>query len=532
MIDIQGVTRRYGRRTALAGVSLQLNQGEITLLLGSNGAGKSTLLRCVLGITDFEGHIAIDGLDPRIEGQAVRSRIGYMPQSGGLHPDLSVEETMALYTAIRRAPRERGALLLREAGLGEHLTAQVGELSGGMRQRLGFALALLSDPAILILDEPGASLDAASRAWLAQRLTQMAAEGRVVLVSTHGGQELLEAGDRRITLEDGRVIADERVRPAAPGGAVRAERPRSGSVIPLVKKEVTDAIGNRWLTAYAGVLGVLGLAAAASGIDSSAGLALQAYGRTTATLMNLALLLAPLVAVLMGGASIAGERERGTLEHLLAQPLNRTALLLAKHAGLLGALTAATLIGFLPAGLLIGWQAGPDMLAHYLLFPAIAALVGAAMAGAGLFISVTSRSAVQAQGAGIMTWFVFVLLYDLVLLGSLAFTGMPVAVLAAGLVSNPVDAGRVVGVLALEPDLYLLGPAGAYLVSRLSRWGAAVLLLGSLALWGVVPVAAAAWRFRLGRRHRAPLPAAPAGARITQRASHTHLARIVRSLVN
>ena len=117
-----------------------------------------------------------------------------------------------------------------------------------------------------------------------------------------------------------------------------AEQPRSGRpvhVAPLVRKELSDALANRWLIGYA-------VAARrprpgghrAPAIDSASGLALQAFGRTTATLMNLCLLLAPLVAVLMGAASIAGERERGTLEHLLAQPLSRTRLLLGKHAGL------------------------------------------------------------------------------------------------------------------------------------------------------------------------------------------------------
>ena len=194
MIAITDVTKRYGRRVALSSVSLTLHPGEVTLLLGANGAGKSTLLRCLLGITDFDGEIRVAGRDPRTEGRAVRSLIGYMPQSGGLHLDLTVDETMRLYADIRRAPRERGAVLLEEAGLTSHASTKVGELSGGMRQRLGFALALLTDPHILVLDEPSSSLDAASMTWLAARLRGVAAEGRIVLVSTHAGQELLDAG--------------------------------------------------------------------------------------------------------------------------------------------------------------------------------------------------------------------------------------------------------------------------------------------------------------------------------------------------
>lgn len=514
MIEIRNVTKRYGRRVALAEVSLTLLPGEVTLLLGANGAGKSTLLRCLLGITDYEGSISVDGLDPLSEGCAVRSAVGYMPQSGGLHVDLTVRDTMAFYGRVRQSSTDRGAMLLHEAGLGPHLDTQVGELSGGMRQRLGFALALLPDPSILVLDEPSSSLDVASRRWLAERLRAAAAEGRTVIVSTHGGQELLAAGDRTITLEAGRVLdaplAAERVEShhhdsialVASATASEGWRRRMARMLPIAGKEVRDGLTNRWLIAYAILLGGLGLAATATGLDSASGLAIQAFGRTTATLMNLCLLLSPLVAVVMGAALIAGEQERGTLEHLLAQPLTRTELLLGKYLGLLAALTAATVAGFAPAGLAITLAAGPTVLGHYLLFPTIAVFAGAAMAAVGVLISVASRSAVHAQGTAIFTWFAFVLLYDLVLMGSLAVSGMPAPWLAAALVGNPVDAARVLGVLALEPDLYLLGPAGAFLTATLSAAGTASLLIGTLILWALVPVCAAAMKFSIRGRTR------------------------------
>ena len=506
MIELRGVSKSYGQRSVLANVSLTIGAGEVTLLLGANGAGKSTLLRCLLGIEDFDGTIRVAGLDPAAHGRDIRALVGYMPQNGGLHPDLTVEETIRLFADIRRAPRERGAALMQEAGLAEHARARVGDLSGGMRQRLGFTLALLSDPRILVLDEPSASLDASSRAWLCTRLQTAASEGRTVLVSTHSGQDLLAAGHRRVLLEEGRVASDRRA--AAPLDTVEdaaQERPHAGAVRPLIVKELKDAVANRWLLSYAVVLAALGTAAAATGIGSSSGLALQAYGRTTATLMNLCLLLSPLVAVLMGASAIAGERDRGTLEHLLAQPLTRSALVLAKHAGLLAALTAATCAGFLPAGLMIAWHAGPAVVGNYLLFPGIAALVGASMLGVGVLISVSSRTAVQSQGAGVFVWFGFVLLYDLVLMGVLAAGNVPVQLLGFSLAANPVDAARVLGVLSLEPDLYLLGPAGAYLTARLSRAGAAWVLLGSLALWASAPLGLAVLKFRIRfRRARRP----------------------------
>ena len=512
MIAISNLTKRYGKRVALADVSLMLRRGEVTLLLGANGAGKSTLLRCLLGITNYEGSISVGGLDPIEDGCAVRSAIGYMPQSGGLHADLTVRQTMMLYARIRQSSAQRGEMLLREAGLESHLDTLVGELSGGMRQRLGFALALLPDPRILVLDEPSASLDSASRRWLAARLRAAAGEGRIVIVSTHGGQELLDAGDRTITLEEGRIVqassapgpvesdANDSTALVASATASLGWRHRIARVQPIAEKEVRDGFTNRWLIAYAILLGGLGLAATATGINSASGLAIQAFGRTTATLMNLCLLLSPLVAVVMGAALIAGEQERGTLEHLLAQPLTRAELLLGKYLGLLAALTAATLAGFVPAGLVIVGAAGPAVLGHYLLFPTIAALAGAGMAAVGVLISVTSRSAVHAQGMAMLTWFAFVLLYDLVLMGSLAASGMPPQWLAAALVGNPVDAARVLGVLALEPDLYLLGPAGSFLTTRLSPTGTAGLLIATLSLWATVPVCVAAMSFSIRRR--------------------------------
>ena len=135
------------------------------------------------------------------------------------------------------------------------------------------------------------------------------------------------------------------------------------------------------------------------------------------------------------------------------------------------------------------------------------------MLGLGILISVSSRSAVQAQGVAVFAWFGFVLLYDLVLMGALGAGGMPVEMLSVALVINPVDAARVLAVLALEPDLYLLGPAGAFLTSKLSQLGTALLLLASLATWAVVPLVISSIRFSLPRtvwRRPTPVPRSPA----------------------
>ncbi len=506
MISVRGVTKRYGQRVVLENVSVEIRPGEITLLLGVNGAGKSTLLRSILGLVEHDGRVEVCGRDPRTDGPAARALIGYMPQTGGLHPDLTVRQTMELYAAIRRADPARIDLLLDEAGLLAESRTLVGELSGGMRQRLGFVVALVADPPVLLLDEPSASLDAASRRWLARRMRELAACGRTVLVSTHAGQELVDIQGQVLLIEDGRVTASRSADP--PGPAVGPSLPESaatndpvlGDFRPIVRKELRDALTNRWLAAFAALVGILGLAATAAGYDSVSGLGLQMFGRTTATLLNLSLLLGPLVGVLMGAVSIAGERERGTLEHLLAQPLSRTAFLLSKHAGLVVAIAAATAAGFVPAGILVAANSGLGMLPHFVLFPALAIAAAAALAGIGLLISVSCRSAVQAQGAAVGVWFTLALLYDLLLIGALATSGLAPDWLVAALLANPIDATRVLGVLALEPDLHLLGPAGAFLAERIGSVGSAIVLGASVACWVAVPVVLSAisfsWPFR------------------------------------
>ena len=270
----------------------------------------------------------------------------------------------------------------------------------------------------------------------------------------------------------------------------------------IVRKELRDARRNRWLLGYAIALAGLGLVAAWAGLRTSEGVALATYGRTAATVTNLCLLLAPLASLILAAGTIAGERDRGTLEYLLAQPIDRHHLLLGKYTALLLALAAATLLGFAPAAAVIAARAGAMALVHFLIFPAIAALLAAAMLAIGLVLSVRAASAVAAQGYAVLTWFAGVLAYDLLLLGVLVGAGIAPGPLVMLLVANPVDAARVLVVLTLEPDLYLLGPAGAWLLAELGVAGAAALLVGSLLAWALAGLSAALWSFRAPRPAR------------------------------
>lgn len=275
---------------------------------------------------------------------------------------------------------------------------------------------------------------------------------------------------------------------------------------PIAAKEFRDALRNHWLQGYAGLLAVLGLVTAWAAASGTAGLGLQMFGRTAASLTSLCLLLAPLVSLALGAATIAGERDRGALERLLSQPIERRDLLLGKFSGLLRSLLIATACGYLPAGIVLAATAGPATIGAYLLFPAIAMLVIAALLGIGLLVSVHSKSGAQAQARAIFLWFVFVMLYDLVLMGTLMTTQMGPAVLAALLLLNPVSAGRLLVVLTLEADLYLLGPAGAWLVESIGQLGTTALLLASLLTWALGSLAIAIRSFRVHPPRRRERP--------------------------
>jgi ABC-2 type transport system ATP-binding protein/nitrous oxidase accessory protein len=205
MIHVDRLSKAFGANLVLDEVSFAIEPGEIVLLLGGNGVGKSTLLRCLLGLVSYQGSILVAGLDPSTAGREVRRRVGYMPQGIALHLDLTVAETLRFYTELRHADPARAQLLLAEVELTHKAHALVGELSGGMRQRLQFALALLDDPAVLLLDEPTASLDRASCELLVSRLDALARAGKTILVSTHASQSLAGVAVRAIELAGGQA---------------------------------------------------------------------------------------------------------------------------------------------------------------------------------------------------------------------------------------------------------------------------------------------------------------------------------------
>lgn len=203
MISARQLAKKYGATSVLAGIQLNIEEGDFVALLGANGTGKSTLMRCILGLTAFEGELHVTGLDPRVFGSQVRARIGYMPQSGSLHTDMSVADTMRFYGSFRGIG-DRECLALLQAVRLDHVPDRlVGHLSGGMQQRLSFAVARLGSPMLMLLDEPTSNLDAESRTVLTDELKRLHQQGTTIVMTTHVRSEVASLASRALWLEDG-----------------------------------------------------------------------------------------------------------------------------------------------------------------------------------------------------------------------------------------------------------------------------------------------------------------------------------------
>ncbi|GAA0253734.1 ATP-binding cassette domain-containing protein [Cryptosporangium japonicum] len=237
-VVLTGITKRYGRRTALDRLDLTLGAG-VTGILGPNGAGKTTLLRCLATtLAPDSGTIRALGLDPadRADRTELRRRLGYLPQDPGCYPHFTafdlVDYVAILKDLTDRAERHREVRrVLADVGLTDRATTRVRKLSGGMRQRLALAQALLADPDLLILDEPTVGLDPEQRMRF-RRLVSRVGEDRTVVLSTHQTEDVAALCERVVVVSGGRVVFDGTpfALAAAAEGHVwsTAERPAGG----------------------------------------------------------------------------------------------------------------------------------------------------------------------------------------------------------------------------------------------------------------------------------------------------------------
>ncbi len=206
MISVENVRKSYGSKAVLRGISLSAAPGKVTLMVGPNGAGKSTTVKVLAGLVRPDSGTArvndLDIVDQRIAAQRL---LAYLPQSPSFHPKLTCLEVLRFYARLRGVPLSRGEAMLELTGLSEVARLRTEKLSGGMRQRLGIAYLLLADAPVLLLDEPGLSLDPGWRKRLQETLHFEAQRGKTVLITTHLIAEWNNVADRCLLCRDGMI---------------------------------------------------------------------------------------------------------------------------------------------------------------------------------------------------------------------------------------------------------------------------------------------------------------------------------------
>lgn len=206
LVRLEGLVRSFGPVHAVRGLDLTVERGQTVALLGPNGAGKSTTVDMLLGLTrPDEGRVSIFGRTPA--DAVAEGLLGAMAQSGGLVRDLTVRELLSLLAALYPAPLAVGDVLDR-AGLGPLAGRRTQQLSGGEAQRVRFAAALVSDPDLLVLDEPTVAMDVEGRRRFWASMQDLASGGRTVLFATHYLEEADAFADRIVLMAQGRVVAD------------------------------------------------------------------------------------------------------------------------------------------------------------------------------------------------------------------------------------------------------------------------------------------------------------------------------------
>ncbi|RNM14398.1 ABC transporter ATP-binding protein [Nocardioides pocheonensis] len=225
-VSLTGVSKDFGHVHAVRGVDLTIAPGEIVAFLGPNGAGKTTTIDMILGLTQpTAGEVEVLGLAPR--HAIARGLVSAVMQTGGLLKDITVRETVA-YTGSLFAHTRSIDEVLADAGISGIADRKVAKCSGGEQQRLRFAMALLSDPALLLLDEPTTGMDVEGRRTFWSTIREDAAKGRTVLFATHYLEEADQYADRIVLISQGRIVADgtgAEIKALASGRTVRATLP-------------------------------------------------------------------------------------------------------------------------------------------------------------------------------------------------------------------------------------------------------------------------------------------------------------------
>jgi ABC-2 type transport system ATP-binding protein len=248
VIEVESLSKRFGKVQAVAGLGFRVEPGTITGFLGPNGAGKSTTLRSILGLVHpDEGRATVLGV-PYRELDRPLHRVGAVLEASEVHPGRSGRNHLRVLAAAAGLPRSRVDEVLALVELAQGAKRRVKGYSLGMRQRLGLAAALLGDPEVLVLDEPANGLDPAGIRWLRDLLRSLAAEGRTILVSSHVLAEVAQTADRVVIIHRGRLVRQASIGEvlAEAHGDTRVRTPdgdRLRSILDAEGARVSDADG-------------------------------------------------------------------------------------------------------------------------------------------------------------------------------------------------------------------------------------------------------------------------------------------------
>ena len=269
------------------------------------------------------------------------------------------------------------------------------------------------------------------------------------------------------------------------------------NVLSVAEKEMLEAIRSRWLTTFAAVFGLLALLISFFGMSGLGLGGYQGFNRVTASLLNLVLYLLPLISLVMGASTVAGEKESGSLHVLLTQPIQKSEVISGKFIGLSLSLLAAILLGFGGAGLVMTWKTGLLNIEDYLVFVLLSVVLALIFLSIAVLISVLSPRRSQALGMAIFVWFIMILVYDFLAIGvaSLQQVTVVVPLLLTLLLLNPADMVRVLVILQLGGEA-TFGPTLAALTRTLSKGAGEILLIIALLLWIIVPVLLATVLFK------------------------------------
>jgi ABC-2 type transport system ATP-binding protein len=250
-IELDGIVKRYGRTTALDGLSLRVGRGELVGLLGPNGAGKTTVVKLLLGLarpSSGSGRV----LGAPLGDRAARERIGYLPELFRYQPFLRAREVVRLHTELARLPPARRATVIDDTltlvGLADRSDDRIGGFSKGMQQRLGLGVALLGEPELILLDEPTSALDPIGRTDVRAIVRAARDRGATVILNSHLLTEVERVCDRIVILHQGRAIASGALDDIVAGEGVRVRVTGLDDAAAILAGFGDLAVDGEWLT--------------------------------------------------------------------------------------------------------------------------------------------------------------------------------------------------------------------------------------------------------------------------------------------